>query len=108
MRPLVIIESPYAGEVERNVRYARLAMRDSILRGERPFASHLLYTQPGILDDSKPTERALGIGLGFDFWEQATLIAFYVDLGWSRGMLVAKERRGVFRFDERRLPGWEP
>ena len=43
----VIFESPYAGNVEENVAYARAAVRDSLLRGELPIASHLLYTQPG-------------------------------------------------------------
>jgi hypothetical protein len=50
---LVIIESPYAGEVEANVAYARACMRDSLGHGEAPIASHLLYTQPGILCEKK-------------------------------------------------------
>ena len=44
----VILESPYAGDIERNVKYARMAVRDSLSRGEAPIASHLLYTQEGI------------------------------------------------------------
>jgi hypothetical protein len=43
----VIIESPYSGDVETNVAYARAALRDCLSRGEAPLASHLLYTQPG-------------------------------------------------------------
>lgn len=54
---LVIIESPYAGDVERNIEYARRRVRDSPARGEAPIASHLLYTQPGIPDDNVPSER---------------------------------------------------
>jgi hypothetical protein len=61
----VILESPYAGDVEANMRYARAAMRDSLMRGEAPFASHLLYTQEGVLLDSVPEERTLGIEAGF-------------------------------------------
>ena len=45
----VIIESPYAGFVKRNEDYARECLRDSLMRGEAPIASHLLYTQPGVL-----------------------------------------------------------
>ena len=56
----VILESPYAGSVEENVAYARAAVRDSLLRGESPIASHLLYTQPGILRDDVPDERRAG------------------------------------------------
>jgi hypothetical protein len=36
------LESPYAGNVEENVAYARAAVRDSLLRGESPIASQLL------------------------------------------------------------------
>jgi hypothetical protein len=60
----VLIESPYAGDVERNEKYARACMRDCFERGEAPFASHLLYTQPGVLDDTLHHERALGIDAG--------------------------------------------
>lgn len=88
---LVIIESPYAGNVERNVEYARRAMADSLRRGEAPIASHLLYTQPGILDDDKPDERALGIAAGLAWRAVAEFAAFYVDHGWSGGMKAALE-----------------
>lgn len=88
---LVIIESPYAGDVERNVAYARACMADSLSRGEAPIASHLLYTQPGILDDSKPDERALGIAAGLAWKRVADDHVFYLDLGWSRGMRDAAD-----------------
>lgn len=45
---LVIIESPFAGDVVRNLRYLRACMRDCLRRGEAPYASHALYTQPGV------------------------------------------------------------
>lgn len=78
-RPRVMIESPFAGkgatEEERvkdeklKLRYLRFCLRDSILRGEAPFASHAIYTQPWVLDDRDPEERALGIACGFAFRE---------------------------------------
>lgn len=86
---LVVIESPYAGDVDANLSYARLAMSDSIARGEAPIASHLIYTQPGILDDNDPEERKLGIQCGFEWAKQADIIAFYLDRGWSTGMRAA-------------------
>lgn len=43
----VVLESPFAGDVERNVRYAKACIRDCLSRGEAPIASHLLFTQPG-------------------------------------------------------------
>lgn len=85
-RPLVIVESPFAGDVEYNTAYARRAVRDSLLRGEAPIASHLLYTQPGILRDDVPSERELGImaGLAWHYAKVKTVV--YVDLHISSGM----------------------
>lgn len=82
----VIIESPYAGNVEMNLRYLRACMADCLARGEAPFASHGLYTQPGVLDDTKPDERTLGIeaGLAWREWADATVV--YTDLGITPGM----------------------
>jgi hypothetical protein len=83
----VIVESPYAGDVEQNEAYARRALHHSlVVRGEAPFASHLLYTQPGILDDLMPSERQHGIDAGLELAKRADLSAFYVDRGISRGM----------------------
>lgn len=83
---LVIVESPFAGDIERNQRYARAALADCLTRGEAPFASHLLYTQPGVLDDSKPEERALGIEAGLCWGRVAEKTVVYADLGISGGM----------------------
>lgn len=88
---LVIIESPFAGEVEENIKYARLCVHDSIHQGEAPIASHLLYTQPGVLDDLIPGERALGIAAGLEWRRVADYSVFYTDRGWSSGMLAALE-----------------
>lgn len=88
----VIIESPYAGNVRRHVAYARAAVRDSIMRGEAPFASHLIYTQTGILNDDIAAERQKGINVGLEWARGAHAVAFYVDLGMSRGMKYAKQR----------------
>ena len=87
----VILESPYAGNLERNINYARMCVRDSLHRGEAPIASHLLYTQEGILDDNIESERSLGIDAGLAWKEVADKHVFYVDYGYSKGMLYAKE-----------------
>src|SRR5688500_13514676 len=83
---LVIIESPYAGEIEANVEYARRCVRDSLSRGEAPIASHLLYTQPGILNDNDPTERQWGIDAGLAWRQVAEASVVYTDSGISSGM----------------------
>lgn len=101
-KKLVIIESPFAGktpqELEENLTYARACIKDSLLRGEAPIASHLLYTQPGILDDDKPEERELGIESGLAWLEVADLSAVYTDRGISTGMrhgINSADKRGV-------------
>lgn len=92
----VQLESPFMGkgatlkerelETKKNVAYARAAMRDAIKRGETPFASHLLYTQPGVLDDNIPAERSLGIDAGFAWRSAAAKTVVYQDRGLSTGM----------------------
>ncbi len=89
---LVIVESPYAGDVEKNTRYARAALRDCLLRGEAPLASHLLYTQPGVLNDDIPAERAQGIEAGLEWGDLADATVVYTDLGTSPGMMYGIER----------------
>lgn len=100
---LVVIESPYAADpdadeytktkqVIENVDYARRCMLDSLMRGEAPYASHLLFTQPGILDDGNPTERKLGIAAGLAWGDKADLTAVYMDKGVTSGMKQGIER----------------
>lgn len=81
---LVIVESPYKGDVETNVRYARDAMMDSLARSEAPLVSHLLYTQ--VLNDADPEDRRVGIDAGHAWLGYADLMAVYMDLGISDGM----------------------
>lgn len=88
----VIVESPFAGDVRANVEYARSCIRDCLLRGETPFASHLLYTQAGVLDDTVPDERALGINAGHAWMFAADAVVVYEDRGISRGMLEGIRR----------------
>lgn len=108
---LAVIESPYAGkgetkrlrdiQTQRNIVYARACIRDSILKGEAPLASHLLCTQPGILDDDRSEERLQGMEASYEWMramaraqplEVTPVVAFYTDLGRSAGMTVAIER----------------
>lgn len=105
---LVIIESPYAGEVTRNVSYAKAALRNSLLRGEAPFASHLLYTQ--VLDDDVPDERTKGIDCGYAWMCAADCVAFYVDYGWSAGMIRALKVTRILgkRFEIRHMLDRKP
>lgn len=122
---LVIVESPYAGEIARNIAYARLALSDCLSKGEAPFASHLLYTQPLILDDEVPEERDLGIRAGFQWRKAAEKTVVYQDFGITDGMqwgidhAIAQglpvEYRNIEKhyvtflehsYENARLPGW--
>jgi hypothetical protein len=108
-RRLVVIESPLAGAVDENVRYLRLAMRDSLLKhNEAPFASHELYTKA--LDDLLPEERAIGIEAGLLWGERAEATVVYSDRGISNGMrlgIAAAEKIGR-PVEWRTLPGYVP
>ena len=109
----VILESPFAGEVERNIEYARRCVRDSLSHGEAPIASHLLYTQDGILDDTIPTEREWGINAGLAWKCVAEKHVVYVDYGITMGMkfgldYAARQGLPVFRRTIGKNPTQEP
>ena len=115
---LVAIESPYSGArwdvpeehpEARNLRYLRACLADSLSRGEAPFASHALYTQPGVLDDATPEERAKGIQAGFRWAALARVRVFYTDLGWSEGMRLGQDEaiRIGQAIEYRTLRRWE-
>ncbi len=87
-KPFTVIESPFSAPdldgLVRNVQYTLLAVRDSLNRGEAPYASHLFYTQ--MLDDNNADERQLGMDAGLTICQHAEQSAVYIDLGVSRGM----------------------
>jgi hypothetical protein len=105
---LVYLESPYAGNVELNLRYARAAAKDCLLRGEAPFVSHLLYTQDGILDDTIQLERRHGIEAGFCWAMKAEATVVYADMGISPGMAegVMRATAAGRPVEYRYIPGW--
>lgn len=88
----VVLESPFAGNIERNVAYAKLCIRDMLSRNEAPIASHLLFTQPGILDDNNKEQRKLGIDAGHSWIRVADIVAVYINFGISPGMEIGIAR----------------
>lgn len=82
---LVVVLSPYAGDVEENVTYARACMRKSLERGEHPYAVHLLM--PQVLDDEVAEQRERGKWVGWSWMAHADLVAVYTDRGISPGMM---------------------
>lgn len=121
---LVIVESPFAGNIALNLRYLRACLRDCLKRGEAPYASHGLYTQPGVLDDGVPEDRTVGIDAGFAWRDAADATVIYTDLGTTTGMrygidaankLIARDLKTfgphsslIHKIEERTLgAGWE-
>lgn len=96
----VLIESPFGRntdgsqctpeQYDRNTRYLYRAIRDSLERGEAPFASHALY--PLVLDDPDQRQRRQGMESGFAWGECAQLIAVYADHGITPGMIEGIDR----------------
>jgi hypothetical protein len=107
--PLVLIESPFAGDIELNIRFARACMRDSLSRGEAPFAMHLLYTQEGILNDDIPEERSWGIAAGMAWGKNAEITAVYTNLGISPGMEygIQRAKEEARPLEYRELEKWQ-
>jgi len=109
---LVVIESPLRGDREKHKFYARLCMLDCLRRGEAPFASHVLYDHPDVLDDTRPDERTLGMQAGFAWGAKADLCAVYEDINimagtpYSSGMLdgIERAKKAGISVDYRRLP----
>jgi hypothetical protein len=100
----VVVESPFGRNVDgskctpeeyaRNTRYLNRALLDSLRRGESPYASHRFF--PGLLDDTDPADRELGMRAGLVWAEQADVCAVYDDHGLTEGML-----RGIAQHAER-------
>lgn len=61
-RRKVYVASPYAGDVESNLRSAIRYCREVIDAGFMPVASHLMY--PSVLNDNNPAEHDLGLMFG--------------------------------------------
>lgn len=97
MNRAVILESPFAGRTRRerrlNRRYLNDCIRDCVLRGETPYASHKMLTDS--LDDMRPREREIGINAGFEMRrilrDSGAVTVVYEDRGISRGMQLGIE-----------------
>jgi hypothetical protein len=110
----IIIESPLRGatgsdeEYEANKRYLQRCIRDCLSRGETPYASHQMLTSA--LDDKIPEQRKLGIEAGLAMRRFFPMRAFYLDLGMSEGMTLAKElyQKERLLYVERRIGTEDP
>ena len=114
--PIVILESPYSGDIERNVKYGQRAMLDARGRGETVIMPHLLWTQHPdckthfISDDDKLHTAATGRQAALKQIEElrripGAKVVFYMDYGVSHGMSPAFKqcRREGIAWEERRI-----
>lgn len=107
----------YREELKANINYARELCHFALTNGYAPFASHLLYTQRGILNDRIAEERELGIIAGLAYSWVNKEIWFGTDRGLSSGMLKGleawTERNAAIAIDRevveaRYNPDWRP
>ena len=77
-------------QLEIHHEYALACCADCLKRREVPYASHLFF--PLILNEFNSLEREIGLTAGYAMWRAAGRIVFYLDKGWSPGMLRAKAR----------------
>ena len=92
---IVLIESPYSGDIQRNSEYARRAMLHVIEQGHTPIVPHLLY--PQVLDDSDPMQREMALEMCRELRDSADEAWFFVDYGISPGMERANEELNFTR-----------
>lgn len=82
-------EVPLIGEIYRD--YLHDCLRDSLSRGEAPFAGHAYL--PFVLDDGDEAERRQGIDCHLAWLMAAEDVAVYIDFGISSGMAEAMHLR---------------
>jgi hypothetical protein len=90
----VYICSPFAGDMEQNVRNALKYCRFALQKGKFPIAPHCYL--PRFMDDNAPAERELAMSFGIRFlYECRELWIFgtYISEGMKREILAAKWRR---------------
>lgn len=101
MNKAVYVCSPYRGNVERNVEYAKQLTKQAIMMKLSPITPHLYITQ--VLDDAIPTERELGLSIGSDLLRHCDCILIGAKYGISDGMkaeISIAERLGLDAISE--------
>lgn len=81
---IVYICSPYRGDKDRNIVYARELLRHALARGFSPICPHLYL--PQILDDDKPEEREQALRVGRELLKYCDVVMVGARYGISEGM----------------------
>jgi len=88
-RPLVYICSPYAGDIDGNVRKAQGYCRFAATQNRLPIASHLLF--PQFLDEADEEQRALGLFMGYVLMTKCAEVWVFGET-ISEGMMMEIEK----------------
>lgn len=100
---MVYICSPYSGDTERNIEYAKELTRAAVVAGYAPVAPHLYLTM--VLNDDIQEEQRAGMAAGMKILHCCRYILVGGRYGVSEGMKKeisqAKEEKKVFVFEEK-------
>ena len=100
--PLVYVCSPYAGDIENNVKNAKAYSRYAVKENAIPVTPHLLY--PQFMDDGNDAEREMAMHFNYVLLGKCTELWVFggvVSRGMAREIGVAKKRRMKIRwFDD--------
>jgi hypothetical protein len=99
---IIVLESPYSGNIATHVQYAQRAMLDARKRGEIVLVPHLLWTQHHLcptvfVSDYDEKYDVKGCGRDESLEQIRTLrgvadkVVFYMDYGMSPGMRAGRE-----------------
>ncbi|MCQ4922217.1 DUF4406 domain-containing protein [Tissierella carlieri] len=98
-KPLVYICSPYAGDIDNNVKKARKFCRFAIEKNHIPLAPHLLF--PQFMDDNDTKERELAMFMNMvllgkcnELWVFGSIIS----KGMEEEIAKAKKRKQLIRY----------
>jgi hypothetical protein len=98
--PMVVIESKFSGKIDHHMRYLDMCIFDCLARKEVPFASHKMFCSHSLAknfwvpDNSSKWDvftRDYCIHISDAIRLKAEKVVFYVDFGWSNGMIYAKK-----------------
>lgn len=81
-----VVESPYAGDTEDNLKYLKGLLLWCVKFGYAPWASHAVYTQKGVLIDEIAEQRTAGIEAGLLVASFAQYTILGTEKGISKGM----------------------
>lgn len=88
---IVMIEMPWeALAAEPGKAYLKACIRDAIFREEIPISIPALFHTTDALDPKDPDQKFELVKIRKQMVEEATLVAFYIDHGWSNTMVKAE------------------